>query len=214
MNHLAHFFLSFEQEPLLVGNYMADFALGSSYLEMHPNIQQGVLLHRFIDNFTDTHPSVQKSKKRVAKTQGKYAPVVVDVFYDHLLAFNWSKYCKEPLSSFATKTYQQLEHQKQLFPERLLLRFEHMKTHDWLSHYATKEGIERALAGLSKRAKFDNQMEYAFKTYILNKDALLEDFQSFFPEIIEATAIYIEEQLDVQLLKHNNVLWLEQNKNR
>ncbi len=191
MNHLAHFFLSFEQESLLVGNYMADFALGSSYLDMHPDIQKGVLLHRFIDNFTDTHPSVQKSKERIAKTQGKYAPVVMDVFYDHLLAINWGQYSKEPLSDFATKTYQQLERYKQLFPERLLLRFEHMKTHDWLSHYATAYGIERALAGLSKRAKFDNQMEHAFESLIDQKERFEEDFQHFFPEITHAAFGFI-----------------------
>lgn len=192
MNHLAHFFLSFEQESLLVGNYMADFALGSSYLDMHPDIQKGVLLHRFIDNFTDTHSSVQKSKSRIAKTQGKYAPVVMDVFYDHLLAINWNLYSKEPLSDFATKTYQQLERHKHLFPERLLLRFEHMKTYDWLTHYATSYGIERALVGLSKRAKFDNKMEHAFESLVLQKHSLQEDFQRFFPEIIEASMDYIE----------------------
>lgn len=198
MNHLAHFFLSFEQESLLVGNYMADFALGSSYLEMHPEIQQGVLLHRFIDNFTDSHPAVQKSKTRITKTQGKYTPVVVDVFYDHLLAINWNYYSKESLSAFAAKTYKQLDQHKQLFPERLLLRFEHMKTHDWLTHYATSYGIERALAGLSKRAKFDNQMEHAFESLILEKESLQKDFHHFFPEMIEAASKFLGERKHVQ----------------
>ncbi len=116
MNYLAHFFLSFEQESVLLGNYMADFALGSSYLKMDLDIQKGVLLHRFIDHFTDTHPSVKKSIERVAQTQGKYAPVVVDVLYDHILAVNWNQYNKLPLSAFAKKTYLQLDRHKQLFP--------------------------------------------------------------------------------------------------
>lgn len=193
MNHLAHFFLSFEQEHLLVGNYLADFAKGSSYLALSPEIQQGVLLHRFIDYFTDNHPSVKKSKNRIVKIQGKYTPVVMDVFYDHLLATHWNLYSNEPLSVFAKKSYQQLNHHKTLFPEPLLLRFEHMKTHDWLSNYATLYGIERALIGLSKRAKFDNEMEHAIEMLIHQKEFLMEDFNHFFPEMISAATGFIEQ---------------------
>lgn len=191
MNHLAHFFLSFEQESLLVGNYMADFALGSSYLDMQPEIQQGVLLHRFIDNFTDAHPAVKKSKARIAKAQGRYTPVVVDVLYDHLLAITWEKYNNEPLPHFATTTYRQLDRHKHLFPERLLFRFEHMKTHDWLTHYATEYGIKRALSELSKRARFANRMEYAFESLIDQKDSLQDDFQCFFPDMIGAASRFL-----------------------
>lgn len=194
MNHLAHFFLSFEQESLLVGNYMADFALGSSYMEMHPEIQQGVLLHRFIDHFTDTHPAVQQSKARVADTQGRYAPVVVDVFYDYLLATDWPYFSNQPLADFAANTYARLEQGKSLFPERLLLRFEHMKTHDWLTHYATEEGITKAMNGLSKRAKFDNQMGQAFFHLMRFEPQLRADFHRFFPEMIEACETFLQQK--------------------
>jgi len=192
MNHLAHFYLSFHQESLLAGNYMADFALGSNYQKFQPEIQQGVLLHRFIDHFTDTHSAVKQSKARIAKTQGKYAPVVMDVLYDHLLAIHWDRYSNELLMDFAAKTYRQLERNKLLFPELLLQRFEHMKTHDWLTHYATADGIKRALAGLAKRAKYENKMEFAFDAFLHQKASLENDFHLFFPEIIEATSTFIE----------------------
>lgn len=186
MNHLAHFYLSFEQEQLLVGNYMADFAKGSSYLTLPPEIQQGVLLHRFIDHFTDNHPLVGKSKARISKIQGKFTPIVMDVFYDYLLATHWNLYSKEPLSVFAKNRYQQLNNHKILFPEPLLLRFEHMKTHDWLSNYATIYGIERALTGLSNRAKFENEMGNSIQLLLKYEVDLANDFNQFFPIIIEA----------------------------
>lgn len=186
MNHLAHFYLSFEQEHLLVGNYMADFAKGSSYLNLSPEIQQGVLLHRFIDHFTDNHPLVDKSKARISKAQGKFAPIVMDVFYDYLLATHWNLYSDEPLPIFANKRYQQLNNHKTLFPEPLLLRFEHMKTHDWLSNYANIYGIERALIGLSERAKFENAMDNSIQLLLKHETELANDFNQFFPIIIKA----------------------------
>jgi acyl carrier protein phosphodiesterase len=194
MNHLGHFYLSFEQEHLLVGNYLADFSLGKRYEKYPKSIQKGVLLHRFIDDFTDNHPCVINSKARIAEKHGKYTPVVIDVFYDYLLATDWKLYSNEPLKSFSEKTYQQLESYKTLFPERLLLRFEHMQTHDWLSHYATSLGIERSLLGLSKRAKFTNNFEGAFADLIAFEPDLRADFNQFFPQIIEACKSFVLEE--------------------
>jgi acyl carrier protein phosphodiesterase len=185
MNHLGHFYLSFEQEHLLVGNYLADFSLGKRYEKYPKSIQNGVLLHRFIDDYTDNHPFVIKSKARIAKKHGKYSPVVIDVFYDYLLATDWNLYSNEPLSTFAAKTYTQLDLFKDLFPEKLLLRFEHMKTHDWLSHYATDYGIERSLLGLSKRAMFTNKFDEAFLDLKQFEQDFRDDFNQFFPQIIE-----------------------------
>lgn len=186
MNHLAHFFLSFEQESLLVGNYMADFAKGSSYLSMIPEIQQGVLLHRFIDHYTDKHSLVKKSIARISNIQGRFTPIVMDVFYDYILANQWTKYDEKPLREFAKQCYLILENHKYLFPKALLMRFEHMKSHDWLSNYKTIYGIEQALLGLSKRTKFDNEMGNAIHLLLAHEKELTEDFNSFFPNIIKA----------------------------
>lgn len=194
MNHLGHFYLSFEQDHLLVGNYLADFSLGKRYEKYPKSIQKGVLLHRFIDDFTDNHPSVINSKARIANKHGKYTPVVIDVFYDYLLATDWKLYSNEPLASFSEKTYQQLDSFKTLFPEQLLLRFEHMQTHDWLSHYATDLGIERSLLGLSKRAKFTNNFEGAFADLKTHEPDLRADFNQFFPKIMKACKDFVLEK--------------------
>jgi len=62
MNYLAHAYLSFNVPSILVGNMISDFVKGSSKLGYPVSIQKGIMLHRDIDAFTDTHPATAKAK--------------------------------------------------------------------------------------------------------------------------------------------------------
>src|ERR1700741_2833759 len=100
MNFLAHIYLSGNDEDVIMGNFMGDFVTGRHYEGLNAGMIKGVELHRKIDEFTDTHPVVQQSKERLYKNYHKYAPVIVDIFYDHFLAANWSKYSNIELEKF------------------------------------------------------------------------------------------------------------------
>ena len=95
MNYLAHFHLSNNNESLIIGNYIADDVKGKAYLNYSSEIQQGILLHRKIDDFTDNHPVVENSKHLIRHNQNKFTPVVMDVFYDYFLANNWDTYSEK-----------------------------------------------------------------------------------------------------------------------
>ena len=56
--------------------------------------------------YTDTHPIVLESKKRLRSKFRHYAPVIVDVFYDHFIARDWHFYAGEPLLEFTHRFYQ------------------------------------------------------------------------------------------------------------
>lgn len=63
MNFLAHIYLSGNNELLKIGNFMADGIRGKQF-EIYPKaIQNGILLHRAIDSFTDAHPVLDKVRK-------------------------------------------------------------------------------------------------------------------------------------------------------
>ena len=64
MNYLAHLVLSGKNEEVLFGNFIADAVKGKSYLTWSKNIQKGILLHRFIDHYTDTNPHYFAGKRR------------------------------------------------------------------------------------------------------------------------------------------------------
>ncbi|MBP6827851.1 MAG: hypothetical protein KA165_14915 [Saprospiraceae bacterium] len=100
MNHLAHCFLSFNDEDLLLGNFIGDFVKGNDWKKYPEKVQQGILLHRTIDSYTDNHPMTDRSVTRVRPYAGRYSPPFTDILYDHLLAIHWEKYMDEAFDVF------------------------------------------------------------------------------------------------------------------
>jgi acyl carrier protein phosphodiesterase len=92
MNFLAHIYLSGDNDLLKIGNFMADSIRGNQYLQYPDEIKKGILLHRFIDTFTDAHLIYRKSKHRLHEKYGHYSGVIMDIVYDHFLAKNWNHY--------------------------------------------------------------------------------------------------------------------------
>ena len=85
MNYLAHAFLSLEDADLLAGNYLADLMHPKDVVELSPGVMRGIELHRFIDSYTDQHPEVRSCTRILHPVVHKYAPVVIDIYYDFLL---------------------------------------------------------------------------------------------------------------------------------
>lgn len=80
MNFLAHIYLSGDNDLIKIGNFMADGIRGKQFENYHPEIQKGIILHRFIDTFTDAHPVFRQSTKKLHENYHHYAGVIVDVF--------------------------------------------------------------------------------------------------------------------------------------
>lgn len=193
MNFLAHQYLSFEIEPIMVGNFIADTVKGKAFKDYDEAIQKGILLHRFIDSFTDKHELTLQSRERLYAYFGKYAGVVQDVFYDHYLAVNWAKYHEDDLNKYTRFIYSTLEGYQSVFNEQATRTFHYMQLHDWLSNYATREGINRSLTGLSRRASFPSKMEDSLPALEEQGEAISNDFETFFPDLISATQEKLKE---------------------
>jgi acyl carrier protein phosphodiesterase len=190
MNFLAHFYLSGNDTGLLQGNFLADAVKGKKHLEYSAEIQKGILMHRFIDHYTDTHAVTERTKARLRPEFHHYAPVIVDVFYDHFLAINWKQYSEIPLTEYAQMIYSKLEENSDVFPEKSKHILKYMKMHDWLNAYATVEGIGVVLTGMSRRTPYVSGMENGAAALRKDYDACEKDFKEFFPELISATVSY------------------------
>lgn len=188
MNHLAHLYLSQSNIDLMVGNFIADQVKGKQIESFSEGIQKGIRMHRSIDTFTDKHPIVMKSKKRLYANYHKYAAVIVDLFYDHLLARSWATYSPISLNSFAQNTYTFLASKREEMPERSKRILYYMTEGNWLSGYATENGIKQALSGLASRAKFDSKMEFSHLDLKKDYELYATDFKLFFPKLIEYTS--------------------------
>lgn len=181
MNFLAHIYLSGDDEELILGNFIADSIKGKRYLHFPPGIQKGILLHRSIDHFTDTHPIVRKSSSKLHKNYSHYSGVIVDIFYDHFLASNWEKYSRVPLENFVADFYMLLQKNYDLLPAPIQNFLPYMVAENWLLSYANIPGISRILYQMNIRTKNIVQMDRAVNELEEHYYEFEKEFSEFFP---------------------------------
>ena len=184
MNFLAHIYLSAENDQIKIGNFIADSIKGNSFDHFPSLIQQGILIHRKIDSFTDSHPIVKISKRRLHPRYRHYDGVIIDILYDHFLAKYWSNYSDIPLEQYASSFYKLLENNMDILPERVQHMYPFMKEGNWLYNYRTFDGIEKVLNGVDKRTQNKSQMNLAIQDLQIHYTELKEDFTSFFEDLI------------------------------
>ena len=190
MNFLGHLFLTPDNDEILLGNFIADSVKGNPNKFYSGDIAEGIRFHRAIDEFTDTHPIVKQGISRFRENQGRWAPVVIDVVYDHVLASNWSKFHHQSLKEFTDAAYQQLEAKSAEFPTNVQRYFPYMKTQNWLFNYQFEWGLLKSLEGLDKRTSVDTQMYKSIETYRKSEAEFLEEFELFIGEAKEMADAY------------------------
>ena len=183
MNFLFHMLLSGDDDQLLVGNFMGDFVKGNLNDRFPRRISQGVALHRRIDSFASQHELFQRSRKRLDPYYGLYRPVLVDLFYDHLLSVEWGIWSDEPLAGYIARTRAIIERHNEILPERLQPLVPYI-FEEMLPTYVEVSGIGRALERMSRRVKRrDNPLAGGEAELLLNYEGLQADFRGFMPLI-------------------------------
>lgn len=183
MNYLSHLYLSGDNRDILIGNFIADAVKGNKFNNYPEGIKKGILLHRYIDTFTDTHAISKRSMKRLHPRYRHYKGVILDIFYDHFLAKNWSDYSSMPLEEYAQSAYDFLYENSDIFPERMLPILKHMTNHNWLVTYRSLQGIERVLNGMNSRTQGKSQMNLAIEDLKEHYKDFENDFFEFFTEL-------------------------------
>lgn len=183
MNYLAHIFLSGNDAKLQVGNFIGDAVKGSSYKEYPQPISDGILLHRAIDYFTDGHPEVKRLTHEMKPQLGRYSGVLVDIFFDHLLASRFSEFSDVSLRLFTRRFYWALFSNRRILPKRFRSFMWHFISTDRLSKYTRKNGIAESLGIMMKYHKIDISVEQAIEYLTIHEEELWEVFVPFFEEL-------------------------------
>ncbi|MEO6670861.1 MAG: ACP phosphodiesterase [Ferruginibacter sp.] len=182
MNYLAHANLSFGQSPILVGNMISDFVKGKKQYEYERAVQNGIKLHRAIDNFTDTHPVIKEMKKPFREKYGLYAGAFTDIVCDYFLANDKNEFFSAgALASFSQDCYHKLEGEVTTLPEKFQQYFVYMKQQDWLFNYQFEWMIQRSFMGIVKRAKYMDDSETAFWIFQNNIETMRLHYIEFYP---------------------------------
>ncbi|MFC2097288.1 ACP phosphodiesterase [Bacteroidota bacterium] len=199
MNFLAHSFLSGQNKKIITGNFIADWVKGKKVNSFPEDIKKGITIHRSIDSYTDSHLITKKSKQLLVNDYQKYSGVIIDIFYDHFLANNWSAYSDISLSEFSRNVYLSLVKHYKFLPATVKFFLPNLIATDRLGSYAKISGIQKAIEIMARRTSLPDQTNKAMKILNENYPELQQDFSEFFIDITD----YVIKEHNIPLIKYH-----------
>jgi acyl carrier protein phosphodiesterase len=197
MNYLAHAHLSFNQSQILVGNMINDFVKGKKQFDYSDDIRKGILLHRAIDNFTDTHEATQQIKSFFKPQYRLYAGAFTDVAYDHFLANDITEFLTdEDLKQFTATVYKTLDANFIHLPQKFQVMLPNMIKHNWLYNYKSEWGIQKSFEGLVKRSNYLTESDIAIKLLNKHYEAMNSYYKTFYPDLKKFAAHQLQQLIN------------------
>ncbi|MCW3106325.1 MAG: hypothetical protein JWQ09_831 [Segetibacter sp.] len=194
MNFLAHAYLSFNHPGILVGNMISDFVKGKKRFDYTAEVQQGIILHRQIDAFTDLHEATKEARAFLKPAVGLYSGAFVDVAYDHFLANDINEFSDASLQQHASETYKVLVANNDVLPAVFQKMLPYMQSQNWLYNYKSMSGTESSFGGVVRRASYLNSSAGVFDLFQKHYAALQSCYNAFFP-FVKAFSMHQIEQL-------------------
>ncbi|MGD1922069.1 MAG: ACP phosphodiesterase [Pleurocapsa sp.] len=187
MNWLAHLLLAESDPEIRLGNLLGDLIKGKQRQALNSNLQKGLKCHQAIDIFTDKHPIVKRSKQRIDLKYRRFSGILIDVFYDYILANNWQYYSNISLEEFVSTVYNSWDDYLPVLPVYPQGVINRLIAEDWLGSYINLVGIEQTLARISWRLNKRSDRQYdltpAVQELTTNYSELEQDFKLFFPQL-------------------------------
>ncbi len=184
MNYLAHLYLSGKSEKILVGNFIGDYVKGNQHKNYADEIAQGILLHRYIDSFTDSHCKCREAKQPFRSDFGLYSGIVVDVVYDHFLAKNWHNYSTVSLREFTKWSHAVLLSHYRYLPAPVQRFLPFLIQSRRLESYASVEGITRVIEIMGKHSSLPSKPLAVKAALLENYKSLESNFEAFMADLI------------------------------
>ncbi len=183
MNFLAHLYFADATPESRIGNLMGDYVKGRLAVDWQPSLRDGVVLHRQIDAFTDSHPIVLRSAARLSARRRRFAGIILDICYDHYLCIHWTRFCDQPLDHFIDDCYRQLRDYQGYLPESMQRPLKLMIEQDWLSAYAEVDSIPMVLDRVAGRLSQPQRMLGAGDEFSQQYQLFEQDFLDFFLQL-------------------------------
>jgi acyl carrier protein phosphodiesterase len=187
MNYLAHAWLARHSDDGILGGLLGDFVFGTSVLQdWRPSVRAEIVRHRRIDRYTDDHPAVVAARTRFGALR-RYAGIVLDVYFDHRLARDWSRWNALPLDAFTARVYRVLHEHRDELPPRLHAIAPRMAAHDWLGSYARRGSVDHAVRGIATRlSRNGEKLVECLEVLVAEEAAVDAAFDAFFPDLLVA----------------------------
>jgi acyl carrier protein phosphodiesterase len=192
LNFLAHAVLAGDEPALIVGGVVGDWIKGPLPAGLPPGLARGVALHRAIDRHAEDHPAFRRSRARVSAERRRYAGVLVDIFYDHLLARDWP--LPAPLAASCAGIYAHLADHLDALPAPAQGAMRLMAAEDWLGSYAGLAGITDVLQRMSRRARQPNPLAGGEAELLADPAGFAADFAEWYADALVFAAVWRAEK--------------------
>jgi acyl carrier protein phosphodiesterase len=188
MNHLAHLLLAEPTPESRLGNLAADYVFPRDVPRLPELVQRGIRQHRQVDAFTDRHHVIHRGMSRLDARWGWFKGILLDVYFDHLLALHWSDYCAIPLPQFAFEVNTDLLAVVQCLPEAAAGSVRRIATTNRLVTYIDRSGVEVAYHRIThilreRVAERAVDLTEALPDLTTIHADLETDFAEFFPQL-------------------------------
>ncbi len=184
MNYLGHLLLTYPDTELTMGNLLGDMLTARQVSPLPVRLQDGVAAHHFIDRYTDAHQGIRQLVHLFRDSQGKYAPVVIDILLDHVLVHQWNEHAPISYPRFTQWVYRDaIPPYLWRFSDHLSGRLQGMINHHWLDGYGSVEGMHSVLARMDRRAAFPSHFIDAMEEYDRHKETFASVFRPFYSEL-------------------------------
>ncbi|MBR7800157.1 ACP phosphodiesterase [Undibacterium fentianense] len=184
MNYLAHIYLAQHSGDAQLGALLGDFVKGDARKGFHLDIAREIHIHRKIDQYTDQHPIVRQARNYFAIERRRFAGILLDIYYDHVLAKNWSTYSDLELDRFIADFYKKMLARRQFFTATLDLLVPRMIEQDWLGSYQNRDGVNIATHRVSSRLSKNGHLLRECLLDLERHEQVIElGFHEFFPQL-------------------------------
>ncbi|WEN15322.1 ACP phosphodiesterase [Rhodanobacter sp. AS-Z3] len=193
MNHLAHTLLAGDDEELQLGGMLGDFVHGQPDQTLYsPRVIAGIRLHRAIDVYTDAHLDVLAAKALLPVPYRRYAGILLDMWFDHCLAREFSRWSGRSLLPYSDALRALLWRRDALLTPALRRFRSYMDGHGLPACYADRAVLGQALAGIGQRLSRANPLDSALPVLVEHELELQRCFEVFFPELRAFARQWIE----------------------
>jgi acyl carrier protein phosphodiesterase len=186
VNYLAHLYLARHSDEAMLGALLGDFVGGRDLAAWPRAIALEIRLHRQVDSYTDAHPVVLELKSHFPQGLRRFCGIALDVYFDHLLARDWSRHSSRPLSEFSEQAYRVLLSHLPRLPARLQRLAPLMAAGDWLGSYRQRDTVDRAVERIATRLSRGHEALVACLPVLRQHEREAEAaFEAFFPQLLE-----------------------------
>ncbi|MCX2778661.1 acyl carrier protein phosphodiesterase [Microbulbifer thermotolerans] len=188
MNYLAHLLLSGPDPDWRLGGLLGDFVKGPLEGGLPTAVEAGIRLHRRIDAITDDHPAYRDARSHFDSRWRRYAGIVLDIWFDHLLSSQWQRWHPQPLEDFCNQCWRDFHLRNRYIPPHARTFIRRAEEVNLFQSYRDGGAIAHTLEHVGRRLRRPMPLQQALPEQKATRDALQKNFDKLFADLTREAA--------------------------